>query len=53
MNLSNTSMLPRAAQPAPLPGSAKLYTNGTTTRLLPRPLPGWHRVGAVRVKEAA
>lgn len=32
--------------------SCKLYTDGHRVAWLPRPLPGWYRIGAVDVRDA-
>jgi len=34
------------------PPNAKLYTNGHRLAWLPRPLPGWYRIGAADVRDA-
>ena len=52
--MSTVALLPavRAAQRMPHAIDARLYTDGACVRWLPRPLPGWYRIGAVRIKEA-
>lgn len=52
--MSAPALLPavQAATRVPHDVTARLYTDGATVRWLPRPLPGWYRLGAVVVKSA-